>query len=51
MPVCTVPDELKVREVKAYIVLKEGVTKEAVPPEEIINFAKTKLASFKVPDI
>ncbi len=44
-----VPDELKGQEVKAYIVLKEGVTKEAVPPEEIINFAKTKLASFKVP--
>ncbi len=44
-----VPDELRGEEVKAYIVLQDGVTKEDLPPEEIIGFAKSKLAYFKVP--
>jgi acyl-CoA synthetase (AMP-forming)/AMP-acid ligase II len=44
-----VPDELRGEEVKAYIVLKEGETRESVPPQEIIAHAKAKLAYFKVP--
>jgi len=44
-----VPDELRGEEVKAYIVLKEGESPEGIPPEEIVEFAKQKLAYFKVP--
>lgn len=47
--VVPVPDELRGEEVKAYIVLQEGETKETVPPEEIVAFAKERLAYFKVP--
>ncbi|MBW2370413.1 MAG: hypothetical protein JRH15_21285, partial [Deltaproteobacteria bacterium] len=34
---------------KAYVLLKEGESKETVSPREIIEFAKGKLAPFKVP--
>lgn len=44
-----VPDELRGEEVKAYIVLQDGLTKENLPPEEIVEFAKSKLAYFKIP--
>lgn len=44
-----VPDELRGEEVKVYIILKEGETKESVPPGEIIEFTKKRLAYFKVP--
>ena len=44
--VVPVPDELRGEEVKAYIVLKEN---QQIDPEEIISFAKSKLARFKVP--
>lgn len=47
--VLPVPDELRGEEVKAYIVLQEGETKNSLPPEEIVEFAKQKLAYFKVP--
>jgi crotonobetaine/carnitine-CoA ligase len=47
--VVAVPDELRGEEVKAYIVPQEGESKETVPPEEIVEFAKQKLANFKVP--
>lgn len=47
--VVPVPDYLHGEEVKAYLILKEGENKETVPPREIIEFAKTKLAAFKVP--
>jgi acyl-coenzyme A synthetase/AMP-(fatty) acid ligase len=47
--VVPVPDQLRGEEVKAYVVLKEGESKETLPPEEIITFAKSKLAYFKVP--
>jgi len=47
--VLPVPDELRGEEVKAYIVLKEGQSRETVPPQEIVEFAKQKLAYFKVP--
>ena len=44
-----IPDELRGEEVKAYIVLQGGESQETVPPETIIEFAKQKLAYFKVP--
>jgi crotonobetaine/carnitine-CoA ligase len=44
-----VPDELRGEEVKAYIVLKEGESSNSMPPEQIVEFAKQKLAYFKVP--
>ena len=47
--VLPVPDQLRGEEVKAYVVLLEGETKETAPPEEIIAFVREKLASFKVP--
>ncbi|MFC2163592.1 AMP-binding protein [Acidobacteriota bacterium] len=47
--VVAVPDELRGEEVKAYIVLQEGESQETVPPESIVEFAKQKLAYFKVP--
>jgi crotonobetaine/carnitine-CoA ligase len=47
--VVAVPDDLRGEEVKAYIVLQDDESKETVPPEEIIEFAKQKLAGFKVP--
>jgi len=47
--VVAVPDELRSEEVKAYIVLKDGESKKTVPPEAILEFAKQKLAYFKVP--
>ena len=47
--VIPVPDELRGEEVKAYIVLKEGETPDSAPPEEILEFARKKLAYFKIP--
>jgi carnitine-CoA ligase len=47
--VVPVPDELRGEEVKAYIVLKAGYTRESVPPESILDYAREQLAYFKVP--
>jgi len=47
--VVPVPDELRGEEVKAYIVLTDGETRDSVPPESILEFAATKLARFKLP--
>ena len=47
--VVPVPDELRGEEVKAYIQLNTGETKESLPPEAIIDFCKVNLASFKIP--
>jgi carnitine-CoA ligase len=44
-----VPDKLRGEEVKAYIVLQAGESRDTVPPESIVAFAKQKLAYFKVP--
>jgi crotonobetaine/carnitine-CoA ligase len=44
-----IPDPLRGEEVKAYVVLKQGENKDTVPPQDIIEFAKSKLARFKVP--
>ncbi|MBI5963645.1 MAG: AMP-binding protein [Chloroflexi bacterium] len=47
--VLPVPDELRGEEVKAYIILKAGLTSENTPPEMILDYAREKLAYFKVP--
>jgi crotonobetaine/carnitine-CoA ligase len=47
--VVPVPDELRGEEVKAYIVLKDGHTRENTLPEEILNYARAELAYFKLP--
>jgi len=44
-----VPDDVRGEEVKAYVVLRPGETKETVPPEELVEFCSKKLAYFKVP--
>jgi len=47
--VVPVSDLIRGEEVKAYIVLKEGETKETVSPMEIVGFTKARLARFKTP--
>ena len=47
--VVPVPDPIRGEEVKAYVVLSKGETQETVPPENIVEFAKNKLARFKIP--
>jgi acyl-CoA synthetase (AMP-forming)/AMP-acid ligase II len=44
-----VPDELRKEEVKAYVILQPGLTKDALPPERICEHARQGLAAFKVP--
>jgi len=41
-----VPDKIRIEEIKAYVILKEG---ESMTPEEVIDHCEKKLASFKVP--
>lgn len=47
--VVPVPDALRGEEVKAYVTLADGVTREALPPERILERCGEKLAVFKVP--
>jgi crotonobetaine/carnitine-CoA ligase len=44
-----VPDARRGEEVKAYIVLAQGVTQADLPPEHIIAHCRVQLAAFKVP--
>jgi crotonobetaine/carnitine-CoA ligase len=44
-----VPDELRKEEVKAYVLLQPGMTRDDVPPEAILAHARARLAPFKVP--
>ncbi|MCC7273405.1 MAG: AMP-binding protein [Alphaproteobacteria bacterium] len=44
-----VRDERRGQEVKAYVVLKPGFDRDAVPPERIFAHCATGLAKFKVP--
>ncbi|MEZ5842793.1 MAG: AMP-binding protein [Hyphomicrobiaceae bacterium] len=44
-----VPSAERGEEVKAYVILKAGVTREALPPESILDQAAAMLAPFKVP--
>lgn len=45
-----IPDEYRGESVKAYVVLKEGFEGK-VSEEEIVNFCKQKIASFKAPKV
>jgi acyl-CoA synthetase (AMP-forming)/AMP-acid ligase II len=47
--VVPVPDEICGEEVKAYLILAPGETRETVPPEEIVAYCRENLAKFKVP--
>ncbi len=47
--VIPVPDELRGEEIKAYVLLVEGESPEAFPPEEIVEWCAAKLARYKVP--
>lgn len=44
-----VSDPIRQEEVKAFVVLKSPATLEALPPGEIWNFCKERLAPFKIP--
>lgn len=47
--VIPVPDPVRGEEVKAYIVLEPGRTRDDVPPEAIIDHCSRRLAAFKTP--
>jgi acyl-CoA synthetase (AMP-forming)/AMP-acid ligase II len=47
--VVPVPDEKVGEEVKAYVVLGDGLTRDDVTPEKILAHARAHLAPFKVP--
>ncbi|SLN75695.1 class I adenylate-forming enzyme family protein [Oceanibacterium hippocampi] len=47
--VIPVPDPMRKEEVKAYLLLREGVTKDDVPPEKVIAHCEKRLAAFKIP--
>ena len=47
--VVPVPDEYRGEEVKAYVQLMPGRTREEVPPEALFSHCRENLASFKVP--
>lgn len=47
--VVPVPDELRGEEVKAYVVLADGVAPPDLPPERIAAMCAEKLAVFKIP--
>ena len=51
MEVACVPvkDETRGEEVKAYVVLQPGLTRDQVPPRHIIDHCTARLARFKVP--
>lgn len=44
-----VPDDLREEEVKVYVVLKPGESKETVTPRKLADFCSERLAYFKVP--
>lgn len=47
--VVAVPDPLRREEVKAYLKLREGLSRDDVPPEKVIAHCEACLAAFKVP--
>jgi acyl-CoA synthetase (AMP-forming)/AMP-acid ligase II len=47
--VVPVPDDRRGEEVKAYIRLQEGLTREACPPDRVIEHCARHLAAFKLP--
>ena len=47
--VVAVPDALRREEVKAYLKLREGLSRDDVPPERVLAHCEGSLAAFKVP--
>ncbi|SDP39475.1 class I adenylate-forming enzyme family protein [Desulforhopalus singaporensis] len=47
--VVAVPDPDRREEVKAYVIVAQGESQQTIPPQEIIEFCKDRLADFKVP--
>lgn len=47
--VVAVPDPLRREEVKAYLLLRDGLTKEDIPPSAVFDHCARHLAAFKVP--
>jgi crotonobetaine/carnitine-CoA ligase len=47
--VVPVPDELRGEEVKAFVALVEGVTREQVTPDDLVRHCRKRLAKHKVP--
>lgn len=47
--VLPVPDPLRGEEVKAYLLLAEGRTRDDVPPEAVLSHCAKNLAKFKIP--
>lgn len=44
-----VPDDMRGEEVKAYVVLQQGYTRQNLPPDHILAHCTANLASFKIP--
>jgi crotonobetaine/carnitine-CoA ligase len=44
-----VPDPQRGEEVKIFVVLRAGLTRDDFPPEQILAFSGERLAKFKVP--
>lgn len=44
-----VPDDKRGEEVKACVVLQDGIDREDLPPSAIVEHCRTRLAAFKVP--
>ena len=47
--VLPVPDDVRGEEIKVYLLLVEGETRDTVPPQEIAEFCAERLAPFKIP--
>ncbi len=47
--VIPVPDQLRGEEVKAYLLPKPGESQETLPPAEIVEFCRKRLAPYKIP--
>jgi acyl-CoA synthetase (AMP-forming)/AMP-acid ligase II len=47
--VVPVPDPLRREEIKAYLLLKEGLDQQDLPPEKVIEHCREHLAAFKIP--
>ena len=47
--VIAVPDPLRGEEIKAYVLPVAGVSAESLPPEEIVDHCRAKLARHKIP--
>ena len=44
-----VPDDMRGEEVKIYVVLQQGYTRQSLPPDRILAHCAANLASFKIP--